>query len=57
MGSETFEALKQEFFTNTQRNAKTVIGEVGYIATGLKNLSDCRVGETITLKDDPSLNH
>ena len=26
-------------------------GEVGYVATGLKNVSDCRVGDTITLED------
>ena len=26
-------------------------GEVGYIATGLKNVQECRVGDTITLSD------
>ena len=29
-------------------------GEVGYIATGLKNIRDCRVGDTITLDSDPA---
>ena len=29
-------------------------GEVGYIAASIKNLSDIRVGDTITLKDNPA---
>ncbi|MBM3926439.1 MAG: elongation factor 4, partial [SAR202 cluster bacterium] len=29
-------------------------GEVGYIATGLKNVRDCRVGDTITLEAKPA---
>lgn len=29
-------------------------GEVGYIATGLKTVRECRVGDTITLKDNPA---
>ncbi len=29
-------------------------GEVGYIATGLKSVHDCRVGDTITYADNPS---
>ncbi len=29
-------------------------GEVGYIATGLKTVRDCRVGDTITLRDNPA---
>ncbi|MEM7802281.1 MAG: translation elongation factor 4 [Chloroflexota bacterium] len=29
-------------------------GEVGYIATGLKDVRDCRVGDTITLKRRPA---
>jgi len=31
-----------------------VAGEVGYIATGLKTVRDCRVGDTITLADNPA---
>jgi GTP-binding protein LepA len=29
-------------------------GDVGYVATGLKTLLDCRVGDTFTLRDNPS---
>ena len=29
-------------------------GEVGYIAASIKNLSDIRVGDTITLKSNPA---
>ncbi len=29
-------------------------GEVGYIATGLKDVADCQVGDTIMLADDPA---
>jgi GTP-binding protein LepA len=29
-------------------------GEVGYVATGLKTLQDCRVGDTFTLMDNPA---
>ena len=30
-------------------------GEVGYIAASIKNLSDIHVGDTVTLKNDPTL--
>jgi GTP-binding protein LepA len=30
-------------------------GEVGYLATGLKGIQECQVGDTITLAADPSL--
>ena len=29
-------------------------GEVGYIATGLKTVRECRVGDTVTLKARPA---
>lgn len=29
-------------------------GEVGYVATGLKNVRDCQVGDTVTSQDDPA---
>jgi GTP-binding protein LepA len=29
-------------------------GEVGYLATGLKNVADCRVGDTLTWKANPA---
>lgn len=31
--------------------ARLVSGEVGYLATGLKNVGECRVGDTITLEE------
>ena len=31
-----------------------VSGEVGYVATGLKTLQDCRVGDTIALAEEPA---
>ncbi|OAN48276.1 MULTISPECIES: translation elongation factor 4 [Chloroflexus] len=31
-----------------------VAGEVGYIATGLKSVADCQVGDTITLAENPA---
>jgi GTP-binding protein LepA len=30
------------------------VGEVGYVATGLKNVRDCRVGDTMTLASRPA---
>ncbi len=33
---------------------KLTAGEVGYIATGLKTVRECRVGDTITLADKPA---
>lgn len=32
-----------------------VAGEVGYIATGLKTVRECRVGDTITLASNPAM--
>lgn len=34
--------------------AKISAGEVGYIATGLKTIHECRVGDTITLVNNPA---
>ena len=42
------------FEPNLNEIDKLTIGEVGYVATGLKNVSDCRVGETLTIKENPS---
>jgi GTP-binding protein LepA len=33
---------------------KLSAGEVGYVATGLKTVQECRVGDTITLRDRPA---
>ena len=34
--------------------SELVAGEVGYVATGLKNVKDCQVGDTITIADNPA---
>ena len=34
--------------------AQLLAGEVGYVATGLKAVADCRVGDTLTLAADPA---
>lgn len=34
--------------------AQLAAGEVGYVATGLKNVKDCQVGDTITLAHKPT---
>ena len=36
--------------------AQLSAGEVGYIATGLKNVKDCQVGDTVTLSRQPTDN-
>lgn len=42
-------------FSPTMQVVKSISnGEVGYIATGLKTVSDCRVGDTITLTKQPA---
>ena len=42
-------------FSPTMQVIKSISnGEVGYIATGLKTVSDCRVGDTITLTRQPA---
>ena len=33
---------------------RSTCGEVGYVATGLKDVADCRVGDTITLDERPA---
>src|SRR5581483_5681628 len=43
------------FFSPRMRAADSLAaGEVGYIATGLKNVKDCRVGDTVTDADSPA---
>ncbi len=43
------EAIEVGFFNPELVEAKELkTGEIGYIATGLKNIEDCRVGDTIT---------
>ena len=42
------------FGPNMRPTGKLEAGEVGYIATGLKVVSDCRVGDTLTTKVNPA---
>ena len=49
------EPLEVGVFTpGMQPVERLVAGEVGYVATGLKNVRDCRVGDTITSADQPA---
>ncbi|MQF83061.1 elongation factor 4 [SAR202 cluster bacterium AD-802-E10_MRT_200m] len=42
------------FRPNLESTGMLTMGEVGYIATGLKNVKDCTVGDTITLQSRPT---
>jgi GTP-binding protein LepA len=45
-----FEPVEIGFFTPAMQPADAIeVGEVGYIATGLKTVQECRVGDTITV--------
>ena len=51
-----FEPLEYGIFSPAMKPLPALMcGEVGYVATGLKDVAECRVGDTITLKDDPAL--
>ena len=51
----TVEPIEIGFFTPSMSPTNRLIaGEVGYIATGLKTVRECRVGDTITLADAPA---
>lgn len=41
--------------TSLEPTSQLVAGEVGYIAAAIKNVSDARVGDTVTLVDNPAL--
>ncbi len=50
-----FEPLEFGIFApRLQPLAGLAAGEVGYIATGLKEVADCRVGDTVTLAANPA---
>ncbi|HEX7255740.1 MAG TPA: translation elongation factor 4 [Gaiellaceae bacterium] len=50
-----FEAEELGFFSPTMRAAETLeAGEVGYVITGLKDVSRLRVGDTLTSRDHPA---
>ncbi len=58
----TTEALETGFFSpKPVRSDRLATGQVGYFATGLKNVRECRVGDTLTLKgrqaDEPLLGY
>ena len=49
------DALEIGFFSPIMLESDSLkTGEVGYIATGLKVVKDCQVGDTITLADQPA---
>jgi GTP-binding protein LepA len=50
-----FEPLEFGTFSPAMRPlAGLDCGEVGYVATGLKDVAECRVGDTITMSADPA---
>jgi len=50
-----FEPLEFGTFSPAMRPLSGLeCGEVGYVATGLKDVADCRVGDTITMAADPA---
>jgi GTP-binding protein LepA len=50
-----FEAEELGFFSPTMRAAQTLeAGEVGYVITGLKDVSRLRVGDTLTARQNPA---
>jgi len=50
-----FQAKEVGIFTPSLTPQKALAaGAVGYIATGLKTVSECRVGDTFTLKSNPA---
>jgi GTP-binding protein LepA len=50
-----FEAEELGFFSPTMRAAQTLeAGEVGYVITGLKDVSRLRVGDTLTSRQNPA---
>ena len=49
------EPVEIGLFSPTMLPVETLTaGEVGYIATGLKTVREARVGDTVTLRDDPA---
>jgi GTP-binding protein LepA len=50
-----FEPLEFGIFSPAMRPLSALdCGEVGYVATGLKDVAECRVGDTITMAGDPA---
>lgn len=54
-GGKQFEPMEIGIFRPAMEpTGRLDSGEVGYVATGLKNVRDCSVGDTITLADNPA---
>ena len=52
---KTFEPLEFGIFSPAMQPLEGLAaGEVGYVATGLKEVADCRVGDTVTLAGTPA---
>ena len=53
VGTKTvFEPIEFGFLTPHMNSANQILtGEVGYVATGLKDIRDVRVGDTLTMRD------
>jgi GTP-binding protein LepA len=56
MGTEIIaEPVEIGTFSPTMKPVRTLeAGEVGYVATGLKTVRECRVGDTMTVADTPA---
>jgi GTP-binding protein LepA len=49
------EVLEAGYFSPVMVKSDSLgVGEVGYVATGLKNVRDCRVGDTLTMASNPA---
>jgi len=54
-GGKQFEPMEIGIFRPVMEpTGRLDTGEVGYVATGLKNVRDCSVGDTVTLADNPA---
>jgi GTP-binding protein LepA len=54
-GGATFEVQELGYFRLARMPQKVIsAGEVGYVATGAKDVRDVRVGDTVTLRDNPT---
>lgn len=50
-----FEVTEVGVFTpKPEKRAELTVGDVGYLAASIKNVSDCRVGDTITSATNPA---